>query len=170
MKLLTSVASTIKWRNIASQFAMHARRNLLSIVVLCEKRCHEAGAVKGKQDASVEGWRDTSSTESCHRQDTIGRSVIFEYHELVFTHTWTATRPHFSQVIYCRANKHHVSFVTSPKAFSTYGQYFCECFWWCASYPRHFSSLRDDSCEKCGLEVDFILFHFFPQVFSADTQ
>ena len=49
-----SVASRIKWRNIAPQFIVTARRNFISIVVLCEKSCNAAGAIKGKQDASVE--------------------------------------------------------------------------------------------------------------------
>ena len=50
----TSVASRIKWRNNAPQFAVPVRRNLVSIVELCEKSCNEAGVAKGKQDASVE--------------------------------------------------------------------------------------------------------------------
>jgi len=53
-KIIGIVASTIKWRNIASQFIVPARRNSMSIVVPCEKSCNKAGAAKGKQDTSVE--------------------------------------------------------------------------------------------------------------------
>jgi hypothetical protein len=51
---ITRVASRIKWRNIAPQFVVPAGRNFMSIVVLCKKSCSEAGAAKGKQDASVQ--------------------------------------------------------------------------------------------------------------------
>ena len=66
------------------------------------------------------------------------------------------SNPHISQKICCKVGKHHVYFVTSPKAFSTYGQYVCECFCRCASYPQHFTTFRDGSCEKCGLTSLFM--------------